>query len=231
MMKYTDMIKFPLFDYSHYQKPIISFVGAGGKATLIMAHARHFQKMHKRVLITTTTHMLKEQEYYCSCQEEVQKRFAACKTVMVGKDCGNGKISRLDDAIFDEYIAMADIVLIEADGAKRKSCKVPRDHEPQLLMESQYVVGVIGMDCLDKNIAEGCFAVDQLCSLLQKKPQDHLDENDLATILISKQGTRKDVADRYYYVVLNKTASFHKEREAKIIKKLIQSQVDDVVYI
>lgn len=230
-MKDIDVIEFPLFDYSHYQKPIISFVGAGGKTTLIMAHARYYQKIRKRVLVTTTTHMLKDHKYYCDNKEEVKKRFSKYDIVMVGKDCGHGKITRLDDEILKQYMDMADIVLIEADGAKRKSCKVPRDHEPQILQESQYVVGIVGMDCLDDTIEKTCFAVEQLCSLLQKKPQDYLNENDLATILTSKQGTRKNVEDRYYYVVLNKATSFHKEKEANKIKTLIINQLDDVVCI
>lgn len=230
-MKDIDIIGFPLFDYSHYQKPIISFVGAGGKTTLIMAHARYYQKMHKRVLVTTTTHMLKDHRYYCDNIEEVQKLFSEYEIVMVGKDCGNGKVTRLDDEILKQYMDMADVVLIEADGAKRKSCKVPRYHEPQILQESQYVVGIVGMDCLDNSIAKGCFAIEQLCSLIQKKPQDYLNENDLATILTSKQGTRKNVENRYYYVVLNKVTLSHKEKEANNIKTLIVDLVDDVVCI
>lgn len=230
-MKETNMIRFPLFDYSHYQKPIISFVGAGGKTTLIMAHAKYYQKQHKRVMIMTTTHMLKDDRYYCHHIEEVKKCFSGGDIVMVGKDCGNGKITRLDDDIIKQYTDLADIVLIEADGAKKKPCKVPRHHEPQILIESQYVVGVLGMDCLDEKIETGCFAVEQLCHLLHKKPQDHLNENDLAMILTSPKGTRKNVDDRYYYVVLNKATSYHKEKEAMNVKILIENQVDDIVII
>ena len=230
-MKETEMIRFPLFDYSHYQKPVISFVGAGGKTTLIMAHAWYYRQLHKRVLITTTTHMYKDDHYYCAHLDDVKQRFASGDIVMAGKDCGNGKISRLDNEILQQYIDMADIVLIEADGAKGKSCKIPRNHEPQILQESQYVVGVMGMDCFDQDIATGCFAVEQLCGLLHKKLQDHLNVIDLATILTAKTGTKKDVEDRYYYVVLNKTTSFHKEKEATEVKRLIEDQVDAVVYI
>ena len=226
-----DINQFPLFDYSHFQKPIISFVGAGGKTSLIMAHAFYFQQLHMRVLITTTTHMLKDENYFCYNKEEVKQHFENNDIVMVGKDCDHGKITRLDDETLQQYIDWADIVLVEADGAKRKPCKVPRDHEPQILPESQYVVGVIGMDCLDQSIEEGCFAVEQLSSLLHKKPQDHLNENDMAIILTSKNGTKKNVDDRYYYVVLNKATSFHKEKEAMNVKILIENQVDDIMII
>lgn len=231
MMKDIDISIFPLFDFSREPKPIISFVGAGGKTSLIMAHARYFQQLQKRVLITTTTHMLKDERYFCYNRKEVKQRFGNGNIVMVGKECDHGKITRLDEKELKEYMAMADVVLVEADGAKRRPCKVPRDHEPQILPSSQYVVGVIGMDCLDLTIEQGCFGIDHLCRLIHKTPQEYLNENDLAVILTSKRGTFKDVGHRYYYVVLNKTSSFHKEQQANQVKMMIQDHVDDVVIL
>ena len=40
---------------------------------------------------------------------------------------------------------LSDLVLIEADGSKRLPCKVPADHEPVLLPESDIVVAVLGL--------------------------------------------------------------------------------------
>lgn len=230
-MKERDDDVFSLLDYSHYQKPIISFVGAGGKTSLIKEHALYFQKQKKRVLITTTTHMFKEEQYFCSNKEQVKQRFLNYEIVMVGQECGEGKIKGLNEDVLKEYIDLADVILIEADGAKRRPCKAPRFHEPQILKESQYVVGVVGLDCLDSPINDVCFGIDELCRLLHKQKEDYLNEEDLCLLLTSKQGTYKDVGDRYYYVALNKTYSFNKVNQAKRIKECIEDRVDGVIIL
>ena len=43
-----------------------------------------------------------------------------------------------------QAMELSDLVLVEADGSKRLPCKVPADHEPVLLPESDIVVAVLG---------------------------------------------------------------------------------------
>ena len=41
---------------------------------------------------------------------------------------------------------LADLILIEADGARMMPCKVPAAYEPVILPETDTVLGVLGLD-------------------------------------------------------------------------------------
>lgn len=59
------------------KKNVISFVGAGGKTTLIYNMAEELMKLGKNVIITTTTNMFISQKYflYSSDLVEIKKIF------------------------------------------------------------------------------------------------------------------------------------------------------------
>ena len=67
---------------------------------------------------------------------------------MVGEEAENGKLKALTEAELREYMQIAQVVLVEADGAKGKPCKVPADFEPVIPDECDIVIGVMGMDAL-----------------------------------------------------------------------------------
>ena len=100
-------------------------------------------------------------------------------------------------------MAQADMVLLEADGAKRMPCKVPAAHEPVLLPESDIVLAVAGLSALGRPLREVCFRLEQACALLGTAPETLLTPELLAKLLASEQGGRKLVGDRRFSVVLN----------------------------
>ena len=69
-------------------------------------------------------------------------------------------------------MTLADIVLIEADGAKRMPCKAPdwRD-EPVLLPQCDTVLAVAGLSALRHPLREVCFRAELAAELLCV-PQD-----------------------------------------------------------
>ena len=99
---------------------------------------------------------------------------------------------------------LADITLIEADGAKRMPCKVPRDREPVILPECDIVIGVMGLDTLGRPCEEVCFCLDEMERFLGKDRSHIMNIEDMVKILISEKGTKKGVGEREYYIVLNK---------------------------
>jgi probable selenium-dependent hydroxylase accessory protein YqeC len=114
------------------------------------------------------------------------------------------KLRALDDAQLRQYMKAADIVLVEADGAKCLPCKVPASHEPVLPDACDIVIGVAGLDSVGHPMQEVCFRPEQAETLLQKDRTQLLTAEDLAKILASEDGARKNVGSRDYYVVLNK---------------------------
>lgn len=115
-------------------KNVIAFAGAGGKTSAIYACAQKYMEKHKKVLIMTTTKMgtpdqreLLVSENDENAVKDVLNRYGICVT---GKLVLPEKISSWPDAVMRKMAELADVVLIEADGAKMKSLKVPADYEP-----------------------------------------------------------------------------------------------------
>ena len=187
-------------------KHIVSFVGAGGKSSLIDAIAKWSSSQGKKVLVTTTTHIFRPQDEFLAMNEkQLQEIWAAGHWAVIGateeKDQQKLKMPELD--WMRQAMELSDLVLIEADGSKRLPCKVPDDHEPVLLPESDIVVAVLGLSALGRSLKECCFRLEKAKKLLSTDENHLLTEKDMAAILLSDQGLRKDVGDRRYIAVLN----------------------------
>ena len=116
---------------------------------------------------------------------------------------------------------LSDLVLIEADGSKRLPCKVPADHEPVLLPESDIVVAVLGLSALGRSLKECCFRLEKAKKLLSADENHLLTEKDMAAILLSNQGLRKDVGDRRYIAVLNQCDDRIVRESAEQVRKML----------
>ena len=182
---------------------VVSLVGGGGKTTLLYAFARHCAAKDWRVLVSTTTHILQPERCYAPDDPALQALWAAGEYAVAGTPAGNGKLSAPPMQQLQRWMREADAVFLEADGAKRMPCKVPAEHEPVLLPESDAVLAVAGLSALGRPLREVCFRLETACSLLQTGPETILTPALLAELLASGQGGRKAVGERRFSVVLN----------------------------
>ena len=143
---------------------------------------------------------------------------------VMGKACGGGKLEGLPEQELVEYMQDADIVLIEADGAKGMPCKVPAEHEPVIWETSDIVIGVMGMSALGKPLQEVCFRKKEAKELLGVSETEQMSVELMAEILASDRGTRKNVGDREFYVVLNQCDCEERVREGEKIRHLLKEQ-------
>lgn len=169
---------------------VVSLVGGGGKTTLLYAFARHCAAKGWRVLVSTTTHIRQPGENYAADEAALASLWAARHIALPPEQ-------------LTRWMARADMVLLEADGAKRMPCKVPAAHEPVLLPESDIVLAVAGLSALGRPLREVCFRLEQVCALLGTAPETLLTPELLARMLASKKGGRKLVGNRRFSVVLN----------------------------
>ena len=159
------------------------------------------------MLVTTTTHIFRPQDEFFSNERKnsYRKIWAAGHWAVIGateeKDQQKLKMPGID--WMRQAMELSDLVFIEADGSKRLPCKVPADHEPVLLPESDIVVAVLGLSALGRSLKECCFRLEKAKKLLSADENHLLTEKDMAAILLSDQGLRKDVGDRRYIAVLN----------------------------
>ncbi len=151
---------------------VLSVVGAGGKTTWIANLAREGQNLGQRVLIVTTTHMKIPSRWGVltgnAC--DIAKQLDTEGIAVAGIPCGNGKITYIGDALFQQLYPLADSILIEADGSKRLSLKALGRHEPVIVPQTQYIVCLAGISSVGKTIGEGCFRWQEL----PVRPQDIL---------------------------------------------------------
>lgn len=222
------------FPFLSEKKHVVSLVGAGGKTTVMYALAECVCKLGHRTLVTTSTHIRKPGSgipgKWIQNETEMEQIWQQGGIAIAGKEEGE-KFAMPDTEQLFQYFRRADTVLIEADGAKEKPCKVPAGHEPVLLPESDIVIAVMGLDALGRKIKDVCFRVEEVCALLQKTPEERLTESDMVKILTSEAGARKNVGNRTYYAVLNKYDLLRTQESAeKLLKLLREQEISNIVF-
>lgn len=214
-----------LFKCLEEKKHIVSLVGAGGKTTVMYQLAEHFASLGKKVLVTTTTHIFKPACNFAQSVAEVEALWQAGSYAVVGNmEAGTGKLTQLPTEVFEKYSDLADLVLIEADGAKGLPCKVPAENEPVLLSESDTVIAVMGFDALHQPIKEVCFRLGKVMDVLGIPSEHCFTEEDVVNLLLSEQGAFKNVGQRNYFIVLNKCDDENKVNSALKIKSLLAKE-------
>lgn len=134
----------------------VSFVGAGGKSTLIDHVAAGWLRRGKRVAITTTT-KIRAQEPYTVFDREVLGKGRLPDFLKVGKTVEDGKLTGLEEREVWELSQHYDLVLIEADGSKGKPLKYPAEYEPVIPPFSDLVLVVAGLDAISHSVDEVVF--------------------------------------------------------------------------
>lgn len=209
---------------------VISIVGAGGKTSLLYALADCYAGQGYRVVLTTTTRIQSPPEGYPVCEKEAQIRrlLDGGRIVVVGAPAEGNKIRQSERVDMARLQALADVVLIEADGSKHLPCKVPAEHEPVLCPESDLVIAVMGMHAAGHPLSEVCFRKDEAMRLLDLQDEAHrLSAQDMAKILLSENGSRKAVNERRYYIILNRCDTLKRQSAAEEVRRLVMSQAQN----
>ena len=187
------------------KKQIISFVGAGGKTSLIYELGEQISKLGKKVIITTTTHMFipENNAVLTGKKEDMVNLLKNKNLITVGVKESLEKIKGLPTKMTEKLIELADFVLIEADGSKRFPLKVPDEHEPVILDGSDLVIGVSGIDAIGKTIKDTCHRPNLVADFLEVDINYIIRECDIAKIMLSDMGQKKNVKCNYK-IIINK---------------------------
>ena len=132
-----------------------------------------------------------------------------------------GKLGILDEADFARLVGAAEATLVEADGARRMPLKAPAAHEPVIPAQADIVIGVAGLDVLGQSIAEACFRPELVAGLLGCGVDHALTGEDVAKVLLSDAGARKDVGERTFYTVINKADDDARRAQGERILRML----------
>lgn len=129
------------------RRGVTAIIGAGGKTTLLYRLADELSRQGT-VIVTTTTHILKPA--FLPFSETAGKLPLQC----VGKPCAAGEKLTTPRQSFGELAALADFVLVEADGARRLPLKAHAPHEPVIPENVDQVICVVGASGLNGAVFE-----------------------------------------------------------------------------
>lgn len=136
-------------------------------------------------------------------------------TVAASLDRATEKIGCLSEEKLEELRGLADVLLIEADGAKRLPLKVPGEREPVIPEFAEMVIGVVGVDALGEPIQKTCHRPEKVADFLGKGMEEVVTEDDIVKIAVSAEALRKCVDGREYCVLLNKADIRGKPRQQR----------------
>jgi probable selenium-dependent hydroxylase accessory protein YqeC len=178
---------------------VVAVAGAGGKTTLIYRLAAEARDVGLRVLVTTTTHMgtlpeavtgpvfvAAEREPGAALDEALRREGRA---TLLGRRIRPDKIEGIPPERVDALAARADLLLVEADGARQRSLKVPAEHEPVIPRRATLVVVVAALDVMGRPLdEEHVHRLEQTASAVGRSPGSVVDEAALAAALLWPAG-------------------------------------------
>ena len=202
---------------------MISLVGGGGKTATMFYIGNFFANMGKKVIITTSTHIAKPDKFV-----EIKSAKELCnisfgdEPVVVGIDEGK-KLSSLPVSELEKFKDYADVVLVEADGAKRLPIKIPREeNEPVIPKCSDVCIVCMGIDAVGKALKEKCFRFERAYDIFGWSEEHILTCEDVARILTSKYAGLKGVDDLRTVFVINKADKGTDLEKALKVKNYIE---------
>lgn len=184
---------------------VVSFVGGGGKTTALLRLGYELVQDGWRVLATTTTRIGEDQlalfphntRWKANLLRglELAELLDTHRFVFVYQETRAGKavgipseqVSRLIDEM------NADILLIEADGARHMPLKAPRHHEPVIPPDTTVVVGVAGLDAIGQPLSEVTFNPQPIVERYGFAPQGLVQPAWLAQIMRDEELGLKNV--------------------------------------
>ena len=226
---FLDLLKLDIEKY-----PVIAVVGGGGKTSLIYRLNEELQALGKKVIISTTTHMaydpmlplVKSTDLEQVSEILKEHGFAAVADI----EETSGKMCAIEETALKKLVPFCDVMLIEADGAKRKPLKVPADWEPAIPDFADVVVSVIGLDCLGQPISQSAYRMERTSEFLKKSLDAPITEEDIVKIATSICGLFKDVEERIDRVYLNKSDVLAGKEPAEYIVEELEKKHTTAAY-
>ncbi len=221
------------------QTGLVAFVGAGGKSSLLLGLGAELVAAGRRVVLSTTTKMGADQiprwATVCRTVTEVLDALEGSNPAFLVGDISGAKVTGVTPELVDRLSAMTEIdhVLVEADGARGRSLKVPAPHEPVIPSATKRVVIVAGIDAVGRTIGDATHRPERVAAFLGRTLDDPLRPADLARVLADPKGGHSRVpAEARVTVALTKvTPGPAADAAARVVELLEETQIDRVTLI
>lgn len=187
------------------EKGVTALIGGGGKTTLMYTLAEELRR-RGTVIVTTSTHIQKPEQYpVLTAADNVAAALAKHGAVCVAGETAEGKLCA-PPLSFEVLAALADFVLVEADGSRRLPLKAHAPHEPVIPPNARRTVYVVGADGFGHPIRQVCHRPERYAALCGAAEDDivtpaleaavlHAEGYDTGWVYINKVETPSDWAN------------------------------------
>lgn len=217
------------------EKPVISFVGAGGKTSCILELADEWAARGKSVLITTTVHMeepkiLGRTGWIDQPAENIRKALETPGVVIAGSGSEtHQKIRGLSEEVYIQAVFKAQAVLVEADGSRKFPVKVPGKNEPVIREDTTHILILAGASALGRPLDQVCHRLEYAKKILG--PQNRILTAETLAKLLEKgyvEPLKKQYPGRKFAVILNQQELLE---EPEKVRAAIEAQMSVPVFL
>lgn len=177
---------------------VVAIVGAGGKTTLAYALCAEAGAAGLRAIVTATTHMGEPPPGAGPLvrwdggggRPALAEALAAhgCASVS-GPPASGRRLAGLQPASIPGLLELADLVVVQADGARGRPFKLPAAHEPALPDGATLAVVCVGLDALGAPLDEDhVHRLPEVLAACGLQRGERLDETALAAALAHPAG-------------------------------------------
>lgn len=146
------------------EKGVTALIGGGGKTTLMYTLAEELRR-RGTVIVTTSTHIQRPEQYpVLTAADDVAAALAEHGAVCVAGETAEGKLCA-PALSFEVLAALADFLLVEADGSRRLPLKAHAPHEPVIPPNARRTVYVVGADGFGHPIRQVCHRPERYAAL------------------------------------------------------------------
>ena len=194
---------------------VVSIVGSGGKTSLMYHLAHELTKNGNRVVTTTTTkifppHPSDSPKLVISDDEGVLLRKAQellhkVKHVTLAEKFFGPKLKGLPPILIDKIRkqTIADVILVEADGAKHCPLKAPNESEPVIPFSTTWTLAVVGLDGIGKiNTEEYVFRPHYFSRLTGIKEGETITPESVSRVILHPDGITRGTPEKARVVVI-----------------------------
>jgi probable selenium-dependent hydroxylase accessory protein YqeC len=190
----------------------VSLVGGGGKTTALFALGR---QLDGSVILTTTTKMGSDRTggyvpLLSPTAAVLEVALERERRVLVWKAIDGHRALGFSGPDCDAWRRLADHMVVEADGSRRRPFKAPAAHEPVVPSSTTLLVACVGAGAFGAPIVECCHRPDLVAGLIGCGVDDRLDPVGLARALLHAEGSLKHrPATARAVVLLNQVTGAH----------------------
>ena len=199
------------------KRGVTALIGGGGKTTLMYTLAEELR--HRgTVVVTTSTHIQRPEQYpVLTAADDVAAALAEHGAVCVASESPEGKLCA-PALSFEALAALADFVLVEADGSKRLPLKAHAPHEPVIPPNARRIIYVVGADGFGRPIRQVCHRPERYAALCGAS------ENDIVTPMLEAKVLHAEGYDTGW-VYINKVETAESWRNAEALAALLPGKV------